>query len=242
MTGIVVSAVCFLLGAAIIAGVVAAIRHKLRSFSQAFLGTTDIIDGFMELAAEEQNNPKSLNAMTSLYLPKIKKDFPEFSYDEMKVRAQNVLTSYLTSVSNESETYLSEGAPELHEKLVGIIRGLQGEGRQVRYDSVKLHRTEISEYKKTAGRCVITFQIACQYVLSMTEPRKTVQARYDVDAIYVQDRAKVENPLDFDLGTNCPNCGAPLEGIGAKICQYCGTPLREVNIYIWSFSDVRENM
>lgn len=32
--------------------------------------------------------------MTSLYHLKIKKDLPEFQYDEMKVRAENALTFY----------------------------------------------------------------------------------------------------------------------------------------------------
>ena len=226
------------------------LRSKIQQLSKTLFGTKDIIKGFQSIQVEEAATPKSLNAMTSLYLPKIKKDFPEFSYDEMKVRANNVLTSYLLSLDNATVSRLSEGSPELKEKLEGLIDGLKAEGCDVNYKQTKLHRTEISNYRKEAGRCIITFQVSCQYYYTKVKESGEVkegsndlltQARYDIDVIYIQDRDKIENEHDFALGTNCPNCGAPLKGLGAKICEYCGTPLQEINIYAWAFSDVRKS-
>ena len=66
------------------------------------------------------------------------------------------------------------------------------------------------------------------------------QTRYNVDLIYIQDRNKVENELDHALGINCPNCGAPLSTLGAKVCEYCGTPVVTVNLYAWTFNNVEE--
>ncbi|MDY5217322.1 MAG: hypothetical protein SPH91_09325, partial [Lachnospiraceae bacterium] len=40
---------------------------------------------FEQQELEMQTTPKSVNAMTSVYLPRIEKDFPEFSYSEFKV-------------------------------------------------------------------------------------------------------------------------------------------------------------
>lgn len=247
-----------MIGLSIFAGVVVLglifffyIRGKIRSFSQEFLGTKDIIEGFKNIEMEESQNPKSLNAMTSLYLPKIKKDFPEFQYDEMKVRALNVLTSYLLAIDSMNAALLSEGSPELKEKLSNLITMHKGEGVRTHYKSVKVHRTEISDYRKASGRCILTFQMSCQYYTYQVDENGQIiggnkdvlkQSRYNVDVIYIQDRDKVTNEHDFAIGTNCPNCGAPLKGVGAKICEYCGTPLREVNIYAWNFSDVTENI
>ena len=66
------------------------------------------------------------------------------------------------------------------------------------------------------------------------------QAKYNVQMNYIQDRDIVEDTREQALGLNCPNCGAPLSTLGAKICAYCDSPLVEFNIKIWSFSDVEE--
>ena len=39
---------------------------------------------------------------------------------------------------------------------------------------------------------------------------------------------------------NCPNCGAPISTLGSKVCEYCGTPIVELNIYAWTFSNIEE--
>ena len=66
------------------------------------------------------------------------------------------------------------------------------------------------------------------------------QSKYNTDVIYIQDRALVEEERDFALGLNCPNCGAPVSGTGSKVCEYCGTPIVELNLYAWSFSNIAE--
>ncbi|MBR3735145.1 MAG: zinc-ribbon domain-containing protein, partial [Lachnospiraceae bacterium] len=58
--------------------------------------------------------------------------------------------------------------------------------------------------------------------------------------IYIQDRSIVENDLDGAIAVKCPNCGAPLSRRGAHKCEYCGSPVIEVNMYAWSFSTVEE--
>ena len=40
--------------------------------------------------------------------------------------------------------------------------------------------------------------------------------------------------------TVCPHCGAPVKGTGEKTCPYCGSPVQIINIYAWSFADIKE--
>ena len=66
------------------------------------------------------------------------------------------------------------------------------------------------------------------------------QAKYNVELVYIQDQDMIENQEDAGLGLNCPNCGAPLPGLGAKKCIYCDTPIVEYNLRVWNFSRVEE--
>ena len=217
-------------------------KRAVESFSRDAFGTSDIVQGLRQVEQEYSATPKSVSAMTSLYLPKIKKDFPEFHYDEMKVRAENVLTSYLLAVDGMNAGLLREGNQELKDKLEMRIGMLRGAGE-------KLHRTEITDYKKRSGRCIITFQTSLQYFHTRKDENGkildgredlTTQSKYNTDVIYIQDREMLADERDLSLGLNCPNCGAPISGTGSKVCEYCGTPVVELNIYAWTFSNVTE--
>ena len=61
-----------------------------------------------------------------------------------------------------------------------------------------------------------------------------------MELVYIQDQDMIENQEDAGLGLNCPNCGAPLPGLGAKKCIYCDTPIVEYNLRVWNFSRVEE--
>lgn len=50
--------------------------------------------------------------------------------------------------------------------------------------------------------------------------RLPTQKKYEVDLVYIQDERMVEDEWDYRLGLNCPNCGAPIAALGAKVCEY----------------------
>lgn len=221
------------------------VKHAVRSFSRAAFGTDSLKEGLEQVEEEYATTPKSVSAMTSLYLPKIKRDFPEFQYDEMKVRAENVLTSYLMSITAGNMSGLTEGSRELKDSLEMYITQLKAQGEKEKFESIKLHRTEISGYQKRNGRCIIAFQTSLQYRYSRLHENGRVEAegrltqeRYQVEVVYIQDRNIVEDERDLSMGINCPNCGAPVAGLGSKVCEYCGTPIVEINIYAWTFHKV----
>lgn len=224
------------------------IRDRIRGFSRMVFGTDSLTEGVQKMETEYAVTPKSVSSATGLYLPSIMKDFPEFHYDEMKERGQNVLISYLRSIDESNSGLLTEGTSELKDKLAMKIQMLKNADRQEHFQRIKIHRTEIHKYGKEKGRCRVVLQSAVEYIHyvqqegKIVEGRKDIltQAKYNVELIYIQDREQVENLGDAGLGLNCPNCGAPLPGLGAKICAYCDTPVVEFNIRIWNFGDVEE--
>ena len=224
------------------------VRKRVREFSHMAFGTEDIMQGLRNAELESETTPKSVSGATSIYLPRIMRDFPDFHYDEMKRRAENVLLSFLRSVDGADPTLLAEGTEELKAKLKMWIEMLRDAGREEHFDNIKIHRTEIRTYRKEKGRCSIVFQSAVQYSCPQKQDGRPqegdvcrlCQSRYDVEVIYIQDRELAENAADAGLAMNCPNCGAPLPELGAKICPYCDSPLVEFNIRTWNFSDVSE--
>lgn len=225
------------------------VQKKTREFSRTVFGTDNISDGARKLKQEYSTTPKSVSAMTSLLLPKIVSDFPDFEYNEMKGRAENVLRQYLRAVTEQNTSLLTDGNTELKQQLEHQIQSLAVKDLREHFDKVRLHRTEISQYKKTDGRCIITFQSALECYHYITDSSSAIkegskeykyQTKFNIDLIYIQDRNLVENELDHALGVNCPNCGAPLSSLGAKVCEYCGTPVIEINIHAWTFSDIDE--
>ena len=224
------------------------VRHKAKEFSRTIFGTEDLSDGIRQMKREYASTPKSVSGMTNLLLPKIVSDFPDFEYDEMKERAENTLTQYLRAVTQKNTAVLTDGNTELKQQLENHIQMLSIKGLWEHFDQIKIHRTAIHQYKKADGRCIITFQSALECFHYITDTSSVIegskeykyQTKYNTDLIYIQDRNLLENELDHALGINCPNCGAPLSSLGAKKCEYCGTPVIEINIHAWSFSDIKE--
>lgn len=224
------------------------VHNTVTSYSRLLFGTEDPVAGIRKMEMENAGTPKSVSSATSLYLPQIMRDFPEFHYDEMKARAENVLTSYLRGIDGGDASLLTEGTEELREHLRMRIRMLRNRECSERFQRIYVHRTEISQYRREKGRCSVVLQSAVEYVHYVEQSGKVVsgrkdlkeQARYNVELVYIQDRDTVENLGDSGLGLNCPNCGAPLPGLGAKTCIYCDTPVVEFNIRVWNFSAVKE--
>lgn len=224
------------------------IKKKVEKFSRIAFGTASLVEGLEKTREEYATTPKSVSSLTAVYLPRIMKDFPHFHYDEMKERAENVAISYLRGLDAEDSNQLTEGLHELKEQLFMQITMNQSKGIKVHYDLIKVHKVEINQYRKQNGRCSIVFQLAVESnyfkeqsgrVIAGDKNRKT-QSRYNVECVYIQDRDFVENLHDASMGLNCPNCGAAITNLGAKVCAYCGTPVIEFNIHSWNFSDVKE--
>lgn len=217
------------------------VKKKLEGFSQSVFGTKSIVEGINKQADELATTPKSVSGMTRIFEPQIQRDFPDFNLVQFKNKAENMLKSALKAVDAQDATLLTEPSEELKKQVESQILTNQSEGVKEVYEQVRIHRTEITNYEKRQGKCIITFQSAVEHihykirdgkVISGDEQRLT-QTKYNTEVMYIQDEklAKIDNAV----GTTCPNCGAPITKLGAMYCEYCGLAVTPVNLKVWTF-------
>ena len=226
------------------------IRSKIREVSAMLFGTSDIGEGIRRQGMAYASTPKSVAGATSVYLPQIMRDFPEFHLEEMTRRAEGIIRAYLQGIHEENETVLNadDVTAELKEKLSMKIRALKNDNCHERYEQIKVYRTEIHKYRKEKGRTSIVFQSAVGHVTWLEKDGKVIkgkkdrmtQNRYNVEMCYIQDRDIVESTGDVGYSMICPNCGGAIKALGDKECPYCGTGVKEYNIKVWYFHDVTE--
>lgn len=216
------------------------VTQRLSRFSKAVFGTTDFVEGWNRQADVLAETPKSVSSMTRLMEPQIMRDFPEFSWEEFKHKAENMLTSALLAISANNPGRLVDASEDIKKQVANIIADNSANGIGETYSDIEIHQTEIANYTKSNGKCVITIQSAVGYlhykmqdgkVIEGDKNRKT-QTKYNVELVYIQNpEAK---GLDNAVGTVCPSCGAPVKTLGAKFCEYCGVGIVPLNIMVWS--------
>ena len=178
-----------------------------------------------DLTQPDASKPRSLAGMAAAAprrvrrargvpcLPQIAKDFPEFNWSEWKAQIET----------------------ELRKKL------------EKEYQKVHIHRTVISRYQKEKGLCRILCESAVEYE-EMTEYEKMpemqselhsnlIQTVYETELVYVYEDAKTAGAA---VSLICPNCGAPIQKLGLKKCEYCGSVLEVQNKKAWRLLEMRE--
>ena len=226
------------------------VKTKLSSLSRKMFGTDSLLDGINEQKRNQSESPKSVHAMTSVYLPLIQKDFPEFDYELYKNKAESVLRGYFAAISTKNVNALTEEcSPNLKNSVQSIIEELNVRNVNHIISETVIHDTQIARYIKNGSTVTILFNSAVgQYsYLEDIDTGKIVvgdsqnkrQTIYDVGLVYVQDASKMSNQAGA-MGVNCPNCGAPITNLGNKFCKFCGTAITEVNLRSWKFDSVKE--
>ena len=246
----------FIIPLAIIAGLLLTIvgtgffiKHKITKISREAFGTDSFMEGYKEQKRKLAESPRSVQGMTSIYLPEILRDFPEFDYDHFKTGAQAVVRGYLNAISTGSTATLPDDVTnKLRNSVTEIIENLNANGQKQVFSEPVIHACEISRYFKSGGTATVQFNVAVG-VISYVEDLdgkllngsrdEKLQTIYEVDLVYLQD-ADVMGVYGEALGLNCPNCGAPIRNLGMKFCEYCGTGIIEVNTRVWKYNAVRE--
>lgn len=236
--GITIGAV--IVGVLIIGGII-----LLARLSDVFVGLTEVLRALKgtdisEMESEIETTPKSVSGMTSLCLPRITADFPEFNWHEFKQKAENMLISSFRAISEENIACVENASGDLREQISLAINANKDAHVHEYFKDVKVHQTEIKDYRKMGGNCIITLQSAVGMIHYKTKAggvcegsdTNTCQKRYNIELLYVQDETKIAYGQKA-LGNNCPNCGAPIKDLGNKTCPYCGCGVTTVNVRAW---------
>lgn len=193
-----------------------------------------------------RETPKSVSAMTSLELPRIEKDFPEFHWPEWKQRCENIMKMYLEAVEHREPHMLKDVGYGMSEQVrLAIEENREHEVKEA-FDNTKIHQTEITRYERDKYLCRVLVQMSVEYLHSIEGPEiekplvnEKEQHRFEIELVYVQDiTALGEQSMGF--GVNCPNCGAPITNLGKKYCGYCGSAVEPVNIRVWTPNKIKE--
>ena len=236
----------------IIIVVIVVIWKVTHSVRQSFHSVKQVANQFMDMVEdqqiEEQVRPKSLSTATSLYLPQIEKDFPEFNYFEFKNITNNTLISTFLVLDTQDLSKLVQCSDRFKETISLEINSHKNSNTTPHYEQVTIHQTEISNYVKKEGRCIITLQSAVGYCHWIEKDGEVIkgnksvkkQTRYYMDLVYVQNQDIAMAHGESHIGNNCPNCGGQIATIGEKCCSYCGCALQEINIKVWSLDGYRE--
>ena len=151
-----------------------------------------------ELQQEEQ--PKSLGGMTSIYLPQILRDFPEFNWEELRAEVEQSVKELLETKNVRS---------------AGVVR---------------IHKTVISRYQKYNGTASILCETAAEYwtkaenqensQTTARNVRQSAKGQHGQNDAAQQTRKKqtvCEAELIYVYNSSlsgtaaslvCPNCGA----------------------------------
>ena len=227
-------------------GAIFFVMFKVRQISREFFGTPSLIEGLKRQEALEADTPKSVSGMTSVELPRIEKDFPEFHWPEWKQRCENQLKGFLEALEHRDLSYLGNVSLSLKDQVRLKIEEMEEKEIREEFDAIHVHQTEISRYDKNPGKCRIRIQSSVEYLHTLRTPdkkknveREKEQHRFNMELVYIQDITKIRDG-ETAVGVSCPHCGAPIAGLGDRVCPYCGGAVEPVNVRVWELHRIEE--
>ena len=193
-----------------------------------------------------KTEPKHVTGMTKLLIPKIVKDFPNFSENELYNKVETDLLSIFNSLENK-KLENNSGLILVKEKLNQKIKDMKENKITEKYDDVKFHRHALKYYKNKDGVLNISVSTSLEYFYKKECKGKIIdnynehkkQTVYTTEYIYVYDLNKV-NKNENLIGIHCPNCGAPVKELRNKICSYCNSGLEDINLKSWNIAIFKE--
>lgn len=111
------------------------IRRRMRRFlnSAEVCLVRELVRSAQNGELQQEEQPKSLGGMTSIYLPQILRDFPEFNWEELRAEVEQSVKELLETKNVRS---------------AGVVR---------------IHKTVISRYQKYNGTASILCETAAEY-------------------------------------------------------------------------------
>ena len=176
---------------------------------------------------EAETTPKSLSSAEPLLLDRIRRDFPEYNPELIRQRVARDARTFYESAQAGKCLYTDGISDQLRERLASFLPPDVAGG-------IRVHKVALAAYDDRSEYRVLTFQAAAAFndPSNVTRQRRLILkylAAWSTDTMTGVKRA------------NCPNCGAPVPIVGAKVCQYCGTALKVWAGTGWLLTDLRED-
>lgn len=238
-----------IIGVIIFLGIVALILYL--KFMR-FVNSVGISKGELKTMIEESEyeakyRKKSISGMTSILMPRIIADFPNFSQSELFGKVETSLNLIFDSLAKK-EVKKSSALTIIKHNLEEQIVDLKDNKIDLVFDEVVFHKHAIKDYKKDEGVLTIKVQTSLEYfyeekkngVVKVKRKDYKKQTSYTSEFIYVYNPDKYLDSVDL-LGVRCPNCGAPVKSLGKKSCSYCGSGLEDINLKSWFISSYKED-
>lgn len=176
-------------------------------------------------APDTPPQPKTVFGATSIYLPKVEHDFPDFHNSDAVAAVKTLVCEYL-AIRYEGKQRFTQSI--VSDGLIAMID--QSSGRTVRNETV--HRVAMSNYVKTRECATITYQASVGYLLD-GEP---VEERYAVEyTISLRDEYGEKQALV------CPCCGGAYTSTSETVCAYCGAGIVHDTIKSWRFTSIAQS-
>ena len=221
--GIGVILLIIVFGGVIIAVARAVIRSAMRVGNLASVLTNAIKKADLEAST----TPKSLSSAEPLLMDRIRRDFPEYNPELIRQRVMKDARTFYESAQAGKCLYADGISDQLRDRLASCLPpDVAG--------SIQVHKVALAAYDDASADRVLTFQAAAAF----KDPAGTTRQRR---LILKYLAAWSTDTMTGVKKANCPNCGAPVPIVGAKVCQYCGTALKVWAGTQWLLTDLRED-
>ncbi len=213
------------------------IRHKLNQTTRKYLGmeldeTAKLIRNGIR---EEASAPRPIANMTAVYKPKLLRDFPETSYEQVEQMARNALSGFLAAITAGDTAKLFAPSRNLTQQARSRIDENLSKGRTESFEDLKIHKTSLADYRSTGGVADAVFEISFEALHGGEEPEQMA-----CSVLLNSGRAEADGSSSAVYTMNCPNCGAPLRVAGKEtVCRYCGSGVSERGTRVWLADSVK---
>ena len=166
--------------------------------------------------------PKTVFGATSIYLPQVVRDFPDFHNSDAIAAVKTLVYEFL-SIRYEGKSYFTQSI--VSDGLIAMIDRVAG--HTVSGEAV--HKVAISNYVKTRECATITYQASVGYQLDgeRVEERYAVEYTMSLRDEYGEKKALV-----------CPRCGGAYTSTSQTTCAYCGAGIVRDTIKSWRFTSI----
>ena len=208
----------------IIIGIILILKKKTGDFLEKFWGTRSLSEAIEKSEIMDSETHKTVYSMESVYLDKIKKDFPGLNINELKSSAEMNIRNVLHAIETKDLNGLRNKNDRIYAYTQAKIEDLKDD--KFICDNINFHKTVLSRYEKKDEVATMEFQTYLEYFTKQKgKVGRKKQTRFKTQFIHVIDQELYGQNKIKVLGLNCHNCGAPIKDIDNRNCEYCNSRL-----------------